>query len=281
MQLSLPVASSWTGPLLSGPSAIITVLQVITALTAWKEEQNPESAAPYSKFANKKKDNDKPAQISSRNGMLIIYTPALIVSLISIILTMTLMKSPSYYPSVSSVLCFLHFLKRDLEVLFLHKYSGSTPYSMAITIGVYYALVSLLVISVSPSFDLLSLGEGVLTQNMKIGLILFFTGSTGNFYHHFLLAKLRSTKISSTEEKKYYPPTGGLFEYVAAPHYFFELIAWLGIAFASSHVNALLVFCSMSSYLCGRSVSQNKWNREKFTKEEWPRSRKNILPFIF
>lgn len=91
------------------------------------------------------------------------------------------------------------------------------------------------------------------------------------------MADLRNTKKNDGD--KYVAPRGGLFEYVAAPHYFFELLGWLGIAIVSQQANSYLVFTSMSSYLGGRSVAQNKWNRSKFS--EWPEDRKNIVPFVF
>ena len=104
-------------------------------------------------------------------------------------------------------------------------------------------------------------------------------GICGNFYHHYLLASLRKNNGGAT--KRYVAPRGGLFEFVAAPHYLFELFGWFGIAVAANHLNAYLVFGSMCSYLAGRSVSQNKWNKKVFSKTEWPSSRKNVVPFIF
>jgi very-long-chain enoyl-CoA reductase len=99
----------------------------------------------------------------------------------------------------------------------------------------------------------------------------------GNLYHHCLLAALRSDGTGG----EYVAPRGGLFEHVAAPHYFFELITWLGIAVASQNLTGYLNFCSMTGYLRARSVNQNKWNRTKFDESEWPVSRKNLIPFIY
>jgi hypothetical protein len=105
----------------------------------------------------------------------------------------------------------------------------------------------------------------------------------GNLYHHYLLANLRSGNDSKKTdgEKKYVAPKGGLFNYVAAPHYFFELLGWLGIAVVAQQMNAYLVFAGMTSYLSGRACSQNEWNRSKFSEADWPASRKNVIPFIF
>ena len=110
---------------------------------------------------------------------------------------------------------------------------------------------------------------------------LFILGIAGNGYHHMLLAKLRKTSKSGENSVKYLAPRGGLFEYVAAPHYLFELLTWLGIAFTSENLNAFLVFVSMSSYLAGRSVAQNQWNRQTFSETEWPSTRRNLIPAIF
>jgi len=110
--------------------------------------------------------------------------------------------------------------------------------------------------------------------------VLFTVGILGNFYHHYLLASLRKNRHGATT-KRYIAPHGGLFDFVAAPHYLFELMGWLGIAIVANHLNAYLTFGSMCSYLAGRAVSQNAWNQKVFSKDEWPTSRKNLIPFIF
>lgn len=62
------------------------------------------------------------------------------------------------------------------------------------------------------------------------------------------------------------------------PHYFFELIAWLGVALASQQLNSFLVFCSMFSYLAGRSEATQAWYKSNI--KDYP-ERKNLVPFIF
>ena len=44
--------------------------------------------------------------------------------------------------------------------------------------------------------------------------------------------------------------------------------------------NAFLVFLSMCSYLGGRAVATNRWNREKFG-SAYDKDIKNILPGVF
>lgn len=140
-------------------------------------------------------------------------------------------------------------------------------------IGVYYALVVVLIAKANGYEN----EEDRTEFSNSIGSTFFGVGLLGNFYHHYLLAKLRSSKQTS----KYVAPKGGLFEYVACPHYLFELVGWLGIAIVSHHLNVYLVFTSMCSYLGGRSVAQNEFNKKTFGEKDWPRNRKNLVPFLF
>merc|ERR1712071_187417 len=202
--------------------------------------------------------------IPTKLGMLIIYTPALCTA------AFTYLSQYGHSRSLANIFSIIHFLKRDLEVMFLHKYSGTMDLPTAIMIGTWDSLVAFLVLSVASP-------ERTRTVSI-IGSVLFTIGMLGNLYHHYLLSCLRGKTHTN---KHYVAPRGGLFEFVATPHYLFELVTWLGIAVVSQHLNVYLVFTSMSSYLSGRSVAQNKWNRDHFKDAEWPITRKNILPFIF
>ncbi|GMH87924.1 hypothetical protein TrVE_jg6850 [Triparma verrucosa] len=110
---------------------------------------------------------------------------------------------------------------------------------------------------------------------LSVGLALFFIGQGGNLYHHWCLRCLR--KLG---EVGYKVPTGGLFEFVAAPHYLFELISWLGVAFCTRHIYALVLFVGMCAYLFERASAQDEWNRKKL-KDKYLAHRKRILPFIW
>merc|ERR1719311_118353 len=165
------------------------------------------------------------------------------------------------------VMLFVHFLKRVLEV--------TVSAGVSSMIGTYYALGTYLIGSVAETTIPSSQQE-----RLVFGSAMFTVGILGNFYHHYLLASLRKNRSGATT-KRYIAPHGGLFDYVAAPHYLFELMGWLGIAVVANHLNAYLTFGSMCSYLAGRAVSQNAWNQKVFTKDEWPSSRKNLIPSIF
>jgi protein-S-isoprenylcysteine O-methyltransferase Ste14 len=275
----------------------LSVLQLAVVATSYSTETNSETRAKYSKFSaingatsttatTKQQVTPTTAQTwPSRFAMMVIYTPALLVSTLILILPFVITDpSPNLpSPSLPTALCVIHFAKRCLEVLFLHSYSGRTDRSTPSIIGVYYALVTVLIAYASGGN-----GDGISAllsepnnQRITIGTTLFCVGLIGNWYHHYLLAKLRNTKQKTDNESKYVAPNGGLFEYVATPHYLFELIGWLGVAIVSNHLNVYLVFASMASYLGGRSVAQNEFNRGRFGEREWPRDRRNLIPFVF
>lgn len=255
----------------------ITALQVFVTATSYSTETNPETRAKYSKFSQA---DSKAVDTtwSSRTAMMVIYTPALLVGSLILLAPTVLreeMSLPS--PSLAATLCALHFAKRCMEVMFLHQYSGRTDRATPSMIGVFYALTTLLIASSANHADVRYENDDSTDFKMIIGSSVFGVGLCGNLYHHYLLAKLRSSKKTS----KYVAPTGGLFEFVATPHYLFEIIGWLGVAIVSNHLNVWLVVSGMISYLGGRSVAQNEFNKMTFGEACWPKSRKNMVPFIF
>lgn len=249
---------------------LLNVVQLLNVPLMFLGEKK--SAMPYGKFAAALQTDKKEKMIPSRVGMLIIYVPALVVAslYLSFAGSNRWFLHQEYSANVAAWMTMLHFLKRTLETLFLHKYSGSTSESAAKMIGFAYASQAALVCGTSTSRPS--------EMSLWISTTLFSVGIVGNFYHHYLLANLRSTKSVGS---KYVAPRGGLFCYVAGPHYLFELIGWLGIAVVSEQVTPYLIFGGMVAYLSARSINQNAWNSARFSEKEWPTSRRNLIPFAF
>lgn len=279
---NLPVLPFLTG---SMGGIAITAVQLLGTFTSYGNEANPTTRTQYSKFVVKddggrEKVKTKPKKmVKSETGMTLIYAPAFLVSVVMAVGGSSLSIVPP--PTWAGVLCLLHFAKRCAEVKFLHHYSGTIELATAVFIGTYYTLIAVLIANIATTTPT--------PLSITIGTTVFAMGLLGNFYHHSLLAKLRNKKNNgptrsgrtTTTTQHYVAPQGGLFRYVAAPHYLFELLGWLGIAIVSQHGNAYLVLASMGSYLTGRAVAQNAWNRAKFTDQHWPSTRKNIVPFVF
>ena len=257
---------------------VITALQCLVIASSYANEMNPKTRAQYSKFSQASATTSKKATWSSRFGMMVIYTPAFIASVVLLALGANGVEMAPL-PSLAAVFSAIHFAKRCLEVLFLHKYSGRTDIATPVSISVFYTLVATLVAYAAGSRGDIEREDETAIPRMMVGTALFSVGILGNFYHHYLLARLRSS--SASNKAKYVAPKGGLFHFVAAPHYLFELIGWLGIAIVSHQLNAYLLFGGMSSYLGGRSYAQNDFNKRKFDEKEWPHSRKNLIPFVY
>ena len=219
----------------------------------------------YSKFA---KGVDFGISLPSRHGMLLLYAPAGAIAG-AMLRGMPATAAGSRQELVAWMMV-AHFGKRSLECLLLHKYSGSMPLASACFIGFFYSTVSFVFVHCSGR---VAAGSHE-PWGLPVGLALFGLGLVGNFYHHYLLATLRKPG-----EKSYKVPRGGCFEYVAAPHYFFELVGWAGVAAASQHALSAGFFIAMVVYLADRAVGQSEWNRRKL--DTYPRARKHLVPFVF
>jgi hypothetical protein len=112
------------------------VLQVMNVFAGYNGELK--SATPYSKFAHTSGTEQKEAMIPSRLGMLIIYGPAMITALIYLFVLPLYFES--FQPSLAAWMVLIHFAKRTSEVMFLHKYSGSSALAVSRLIGVFYAV---------------------------------------------------------------------------------------------------------------------------------------------
>ena len=245
----------------------VALLQFIIVIAAgFNEVQNP---TQYSKFADQQS-----ATLPTKYGMSIIYSPS---AVLGAMLSLTTAQGGAL--TLASLCVALHFCKRVLEAVFLHKYSGTADLTTSVFIGAYYALVSALIIITAVPMDLEE------EPSQRLGLVVFALGELGNLYHHYLLRQLRtakSHKASKNDKRRYVVPTGGLFRFVAAPHYLCEIMAMVGIALTAQSLHALLVALGMASYLSGRAVLTHRFYANTFDKSEWSASdTKAIIPYIF
>lgn len=230
------------------------------------------SLMAYSKFA-KSVQNAGP-RVGSRLGMFLLYLPS---CLLGIFATTQLGKNPNSAivedrGKLLGSMITLHFAKRCLECLFLHNFSGDMPLATSFFIATGYLIPAaancLFYQKETAPFS----SESEILD--KIGLALFAFGTSGNLYHHYLLARLRKPG-----EKKYKIPRGGLFNQVAAPHYFCEIIGWGGMGIFSRHLFGIGATVATSAYLADRASAQRAWNRENLS--GYPHHIKRLVPFIF
>ena len=144
----------------------------------------------YSKF--------RPASgISTRTGMVILYSAPLIALVIS---ALPYLSNPTNIQLLVFASVFIHFAKRVLESLFLHKYSGPVGIFTTLMIASFYSFAAFLIgyLNRTP------------LQTMDawsyLGIVLFVIGIIGNFNQHKVLADLRKDSM------EYKITSGGLFE---------------------------------------------------------------------
>ncbi|XWS58550.1 hypothetical protein CRYUN_Cryun08bG0043700 [Craigia yunnanensis] len=246
----------------------------------------------YSKFFNvgsqtSAAEESKVVKLSSRTGMVIVYTPAFLAGVSSFLifpdegLRFLLLKS-----AIS-----IHFFKRIFEAsnslyhnhkfeknsifflnsFFVHKYSGEMAVDAMILILLSYFTSSVFMIFSQH----LTMGFPEPPIDLKYpGILLFLIGISGNFYHHYLLSKLRDKGA-----KEYKIPKGGLFGFVICPHYLFEVLVFLGFAFISQTLFSFTYAIGTTFYLMGRSFATRRWYLSKF--EDFPKGVKAMIPFVF
>ncbi|KAF2403701.1 enoyl reductase [Trichodelitschia bisporula] len=147
--------------------------------------------------------------------------------------------APSNLQTLSLVLITLHFIKRELETIFVHRFSLATMPALNIfKNSAHYWLLAGANIAywtyspraaaqahnppISPTDLLLGAGNDPLTA---LGVILFAAGELLNLNSHLVLRDLR--RPGSTERGI---PRGFGYNWVTCPNYLFEIVAWVGIA---------------------------------------------------
>ncbi|KAG4434434.1 hypothetical protein IFR05_010074 [Cadophora sp. M221] len=169
--------------------------------------------------------------------------------------------SSSQYLSMAMIV--LHFLKREYETVFVHKFSLATmPLLNIFKNSFHYWVLSGLNIAYwiyapssytaksSPTIDYINYA----------GLVLYVYGEASNFIAHQTLSNLRSR--GGTERGI---PKGYGFGLVTCPNYLFELIAWTGIALVSKSA-ATVIFNGIAW------AQMHQWaiKKEKALRAEFP-----------
>jgi very-long-chain enoyl-CoA reductase len=287
----------------------VASLNLLAGLSEGKGQNTTYSKfSPTQQSANAANASSSPSStLSSRDGMAVIYAGGLLVSALAPIvmpgafglpasglsdLGADLLTSPAARPFLVALLLALHFLKREAEVFFLHKYSGGMPTSTALMISTVYTATALQYlyfthVAAESGFFVAAASSGSASSAAVVGVLLFAVGQAGNFYHHWLLARLRSgggageggDSGGKNKKKAYAVPQGGWFSLVACPHYLFEIVAWLGMALATQTVVPLVSCAGMASYLAGRSAATRRWNRANLP--GYPPERLRLVPFLW
>ena len=159
----------------------VSALQCLNLLAFTNEMKAPTA---YSKFAR-----TTSRSVPSKVGMLIIYTPAMCAAGFCVAAPAT--TNNNGRELLVATMLFLHFAKRVVETVAVHHYSGSLDGGVGGFIGLFYALLTLLISSQQAAVPRAVYHETAETL-LPVGVALFIAGEVGNLYHHWLLAQMRT-----------------------------------------------------------------------------------------
>lgn len=170
-----------------------------------------------------------------------------------------------------------HYAKRELETLFVHRFSHATmPLMNLFKNSTYYwgfaAYVAYFVnhpLYSPPAEDL-----------VYIGMCMFYFMEIGNLSSHWTLRQLRppGTKIRRI-------PTGGLFELVSCPNYTYEILSWVGFNLMTKTIAGILFMLAGAFQMLIWAQGKHTRYRKEFDGKEgrplYPPRRKMIIPFLY
>jgi very-long-chain enoyl-CoA reductase len=169
-----------------------------------------------------------------------------------------------------SLLFVLHFVKRELETFFVHKFSRPTmPLSNIFKNSAYYWLFAAFIGYVLAHPDYTPASAAV--QPLAIGG--WALSELLNFAVHYQLSTMRSGDGDQTRKA----PRGGFFSLVSCPNYTFEVLSWvffsLGSGIAASWFFTTVGFAQMADWAL-------KKHRAYVKGEPDLKKRKAIVPFL-
>lgn len=131
-----------------------------------------------------------------------------------------------------------HFVKRELETLFVHRFSASTmPFRNVFKNSAHYWILSGVNMAYWVYAPTSSAAGPANNALVATGLALYAAGEMGNLSTHLTLRDLRS---AGTAQRGV--PQGWLFDLVTCPNYLTETISWLGIYVLSGFNWSVLLF---------------------------------------
>ena len=123
-------------------------------------------------------------------------------------------------------------------------------------------------------FTLLPVGGVIAAARVGLWMALFVAG----FVTHVRAdAELRGLRENGDDGYKI--PRGGLFEYVASPNYFGEIVEWTGWALATWSLPGLAFALFTAANLVPRAHANRAWYLDMFP--DYPRERKRVIPFVY
>ncbi|GEQ70254.1 hypothetical protein JCM33374_g3930 [Metschnikowia sp. JCM 33374] len=230
-------------------------------------------------------------QIAWKTVFLLEYLgPILIHGLVYAVASYAFGVEQSQTQKLALFLAVAHFVKREYETLYVHRFSNSTMpfFNLFKNSGHYWILsgINLSVFVYSYSRQHLAaagpLAKFVFHVNdlppvVNYALVLLWAfAETSNFITHVKLSGIRAN-----DSKAYAIPYGYGFDWVVCPNYFFESLSWLSFALLVGNWSAWLFLVISSSQMYVWALKKNKRYLTTFGDEYKKLRRAKYIPFLF
>lgn len=170
----------------------------------------------------------------------------------------------------------LHFFKRELETLFVHRFSLATmPARNIFKNSAHYWLlagINIAYFTYSPTSP--TQKNSVTDPLALIGLGLFVIGELANLQTHLTLRNLRP---EGTTERGI--PKGLGFNIVTCPNYMFEIVAWFGMWMINRSWSTLLFIVVAGVQMAAWAKKKEKRYRKEFG-GQYKKKRFSMIPGI-
>ncbi|KAL2857901.1 3-oxo-5-alpha-steroid 4-dehydrogenase-domain-containing protein [Aspergillus pseudoustus] len=182
---------------------------------------------------------------------------------------------PSDLQLLVCALLTVHFIKREYETLFVHRFSNATMPARNIVknSGHYWVLAGCNIAYWVFRPDSAAAVKQLSPALLYTGLALFVFGEIANFNTHLVLRDLR--RPGSTERGI---PSGFGFNAVTCPNYFFEIVAWVGIYLVSGLSWSVLFFIVVAAAQMALWAQKKERRYRKEFGDKYKRKRFAMLP---
>ncbi|GAA5914465.1 hypothetical protein JCM6882_003027 [Rhodosporidiobolus microsporus] len=181
---------------------------------------------------------------------------------------------------VALILILAHYAKRELETLFVHRFSNATmPYfNIFKNSGHYWGLSGLLLAAplYGPWNGADRVAGSVLDNDKWIygWSALWAFAEVSNLITHLNVASLRPVGTKTRQI-----PRGYGFDLVSFPNYFFETIAWVAFTALTLNWAAALFTAVAVAQMYVWALKKHRRYKKEFG-DKYPRGRKVMFPFI-
>ncbi|GLB44856.1 putative 3-oxo-5-alpha-steroid 4-dehydrogenase [Lyophyllum shimeji] len=174
----------------------------------------------------------------------------------------------------------IHFIKRELETLFVHRFShGTMPFRNVFKNSAHYHLLSGLALAYDvyrPKFSATSpYIRGTIRDNKNflwLCIAIWAFAELANLHTHLTLRALRppGTRVRAI-------PYGFGFSFLSCPNYFFETLAWAVISVMTGSVAAGVFTVVATAQMAVWALKKHRNYKKEFGKE-YPRGRYAMIP---